>query len=195
MDLNQWDFVTLLTKSLGLQKRAPGVLDPRVQVGLTLDDLTAPEYLFLRGMRSFQGRASRAATAGNLNYTTLQGAANLLAVVDEITIVNTNAALAGYKVGLSVANANMTNGAIAVRDGRLVGVSSACSLYSGTAVGPTSPEGLYVQVDPGQMLTIRVPYVLAKNVGTALQVVSTIANQTTDIAFRWRERALLPSEE
>jgi hypothetical protein len=194
LDQNQQDYATQTAKALGLQSKIPGHLDPRFQLGITVDDWTKPEFQFLRRRQLWQGRGQRAPTAANFNYVCLPGVAGMLVTVTKIIIVNQNAAINASLIGLAVANAVMTLGTAAPRDGRLVGQTASSIPYTGTAVGPITPAGKAIQTLAGQTTVLEVEYVLAVNAGTVLTVVDGVANQIIDVSFEWSERAILPSE-
>jgi hypothetical protein len=195
LEQNQQDYATQIAKALGLQGKIPGQVDPEIQIGITLDDFTKPEFQFLRRRNLWQGRGVRVATPANLNYVCLPGVPGTLTVVTKITIVNSNAAAGGSSIGLATANAVMTLGGTAPRDTRLVGGVPACIPYTGTAVGPTIPVGRAVTTPAGGTTVVECEYVLGANPGTVLTVVDTVVNQQIDVSFEWSERPLLPTEQ
>lgn len=192
LDQNQQDYASQAAKALGLQSKIPGHLDPRFQLGFTVDDFRDPEFAWLRRQTLWQGRGVRAATAANLNYVCLPGINGVIAIVTKIIIVNQNAATNVSIIGIAVANAVMTIGSMAPRDTRATGNQAACVPYTGTAVGPINPLGKAIQTLAGGTTVLECSYVLTSPL--TLAVVDGLPNQVIDVSFEWSERAALPSE-
>jgi len=201
LDQNQQDYASQLAKALGLQARIPGHLDPRIQVGLTLDDFTRPEFWNIRRGKMWQGHVALGAGVGFKAFAQLQGSAGTLCVVQRITISNLSAAVQTYQWGLSRWNATVTTtpGANSRDDRAGLSINNpACILTGGnTTAAPFQPKG-QVQVGIGASEVIDCDMILTGKIAVvdalAFSVACVTANVPLDVSFEWRERAILPSE-
>jgi hypothetical protein len=193
LDVNQQDYPTQLNKAMQLQVRPPGRIDPRVSVGVQLDDYTMPEFWWLRrGIRGYAGDA-RAANAGQFNFFAIQCLPGSLLVIEKLIV---GCQITSFvKIGLQTAQpAAAAATAGTPLDARAFGQGGAARwvLSSNAAVtGPTIPTSILcaanalVTVEPGAVLTG----------GNWFSVISTAVNIDLAVTVIYRERRLLPSEE
>lgn len=197
LDQNQQDYSTQVSKALGLQQRTPGHLDARIQLGINIDDLSRPEFLWLR--RGGLGYASLdfAVVAGQIPFLALTAPPGVVAVIERLEITNPNAALNKYLIGmqsgLPAAGSTVTGVA---RDDRMAnGGRTAVTLTQGTSAAPASPLiPLTVYVPPNGTATyvLEEPWVITG--ALRFVVVGFTANQALNASVFWRERFALPSE-
>lgn len=201
LDQNQQDYASQITKGLGLQSRSPAHLDPRMQLGVTVDDFSKAEFQYLRRRFLFEAAGTRGPTAGQRGYVQLRPSPGNITVVTEIKIVNANGVLASYNIGMSLTNAETTVIPTSLRDDRIPVFQSAAVISSGTNAAPITSTGQLIFVPAGASLTIPCEYVFIGGRGGAaapfrgLTVVDTVVNQQINVGFTWSERFALDSEE
>jgi hypothetical protein len=195
LDLNQQDYPTQLNKALGLQVRPPGHIDPRVSVGVQLDDYTSPEYWWLRrGIRGYAGDA-RGATAAQYAFFAIQCLPGSVLVVEKL-VISKDAAAEYLIVGLQAAQpAAAAATAGTPTDSRAFGQGGAARwvLSSSVAVptGPVIPTRIYCGA--AQSVVLDTPFILTN--GFWLSVICQAVNTSLGVTAFYRERRLLPSEE
>ena len=199
-DVNQTDYSTQLTKSLGMQERVPGHLDPMISVGVTLDDYTRPEFWTMRNGSRWSGYTVVAGAVGQRGWWTAQCSANMMAVLESVTISHRFGAPLDFNYGLNLPEAGGAAGLYAALDDRnTFGLSNKSLLIGGgTAAAPVVPLGGYIICPNDNNVTI---YPNAVMTGVVVagsisvwKVVCAVANAAFTVSYTWRERATLPSE-
>lgn len=196
LNVNQPDYASQVAKANGLQGSIPGHIDPTYNVGITLDDYTAPEYFWLRrGLLGMWG-GIQAAVAAQAGWVGIQSAPNVLTVVDTLIVTNPTAAAQVVLYGLTTVTPSA--GAYfpcPVRDVR-GGTASQCATTGGVraSVANTAPgtPGRVV-VPANSSLVVPVEFVLTGANFFSAQCQTLNADFSATIYFR--ERALLLSEQ
>lgn len=187
----------LLLRALQIKGDLPQTVEALYRAQVTVDDLTAPEYRWLRRGTQWQGHAFVAAVAGQASYFELQpisGAAENIAVVERISIVNPNAFVMSTRLGI-VTPALLAAGAVnaRARDDRHLSSQSAFKIFAGTNAALAGAAGMIdVRLAADGTTTVEGPWILTGN--SALQVGTTAANVALTCQMFWRERLLQVTE-
>lgn len=199
-DVNQTDYSSQLTKSLGLQARVPSNLDPRVQVGITLDDYTLPEFWTMRNGSRWSGYTTVGAFVAQRGWWTAQCAGGMMAVLESVTISHRFGAPLEFNYGLNLPEAGGAAGLYAAADDRnTFGLSNKSLLIGGgTVAAPVVPPGGYIICPNDNNVTIY-PNAVMTGVTVAgsiscWKIVCALPNAAFTVSYSWRERATLPSE-
>lgn len=202
LDQNQQDYATQVTAALNLQGRSPAHVDPKVQVGITLDDFTRPEFWHLRQGTSWSCFDSSPAVAAQRSGLQLSLAAlrpGTLVVIERIRVVNLNAATSAFNYGWKQIEAAV-GATPATRDLRLGGValpSATLGRYSFAAPAPIRAGG-FAMLPANQMAVIDLGWVFVTpgNVGAgeAFGIINQAVNESLTATVEWRERPALPTE-
>jgi len=202
LDQNQQDYSTQVSKALGLQSRTPGHLDPRIQLGITVDDLREPEFQFLRRRTRWTASLTQAAVAAQRASMQLVVAPvnpSMITVIERIIVSNFNAAGSSFKWGWKQIEAGVT-GTVATRDLRTGGTAiPAASFGRMSSAAPASIRagGLMV-LPPSGTAVIELGWVIltAGNVGSGecFGIVNESVLQELNATIEWTERPALPSE-
>lgn len=200
--LGQPELAELTMRALELKGDLPQLIDPRFQLGLTVDDWTRSEYAWLRRQRLGQCAANVAASALNFNTVYVFVAANTptLTVVTQILISNPNAAAATFRYALSNSPLLVSTFAPLTRDNRSFTAlpGSLCGLnQAAAAVLPVSAAT--ITLAPGAAMAIPTEYVLGQRVAPngfsiGLVVETAIINSAVNVVMDFRERAALTPE-
>jgi len=201
-DVNTPELSSQVTKAFGLQGPPPLQLDPATQLGITLEDLTAIEFRYLRRAATFNARVSVTPGVGFKAFAQLQGTPGTLTRVRRILITNFNATGQSYLFGTSRGNATTTGvfGATSADDrpGLAILNPATTMTIGNTTAAPFQPKGLFylptlssVALDVEAVLTGQVD---TAGVPIAYAIVMTTAGNSLDVAFDYTERPLLPSE-
>lgn len=161
--------------------------------------MTAPEYVVPGLGRLMSGRVTQPAVAAQQGFAHLAEnslGAQVLAVVESITIINLAAAVNSFTVGIApVQGAYGTAGTVAYRDGRSpVAAVSTFNPLAGTSAAPAGVGGEGHAVAAGLSLTIQGPWVLTSGQNQTLEILANSVNAAFTCSFRWRERPILKSE-
>lgn len=194
LNVNQPDYASQVAKANGLQGSIPGHIDPTYQVGITLDDYTMAEFLWLR--RSLMGvwAGLQAAVALQAGWIGIQGAPNVLTVIDQLVLVNTTVTAQLVFYGLTTVTPSA--GAYfpcPTRDFR--SIASQCATTGGvrSSAANTAPGTPHrVLVPATNTVIVPVEYVLAGGGFFSAQCQTLNADFSASIQFR--ERPLLNSE-
>lgn len=196
---NQANVPEGLMRALAMQGALPDIIDPMIQLGITLADLRDFEYRWLRRTQTFEMFATVTLVAaqrpmGMLKRLTL-GSRDMIAVVESITIRNTEAATQAYVVspgGPGTVLGGATFPAANVDD-RQQAVQQAFGLDFGTtAAGVGSFVGINVGVGAGLSVTVQGPWLLS-GLGFLL-VYGITVNTGASFSMRWYERQALQTE-
>jgi len=213
MLLGQSEIAEQAMRGLELKGDLPQRIYSRMDLSITAEDMTQPEFYYLRRMSSWSKRVSIGAVAAQFPKASI-AAPNVagdirstLAIVDRIIIRNAGAAVDAYQIGIVMTGPSGTAGVAApttARDDRfqIVGASAtcACSLAAGNAAASSfvNEGNMLVSVGIGATLVVEGPWILSgvANVSFAsrLMVEGVTVNAGLDVSFIWRERALLTSE-
>lgn len=191
-----------LYRALDVLPFLPGEIEQKIQLGVTLEDLTAPEYWFLRrGSLLCASAIIPAPGAGNFAGMQLNGpavAGGSLAVIEQVVIINSNAATATFQCGFGIAGGGAVDITPNKRDDRLLSPftpGAVCAFRPQTfaaAVAPSLGGSPYTTAAAGAQVTQDGPWV---TVGNEPFVVRTgNANQSMYCSIFWRERAVQPQE-
>lgn len=197
LDQNQQDYATLMNKALQLTSRPPAQADPRLQLGLTLDDLSAEEFWYCRKGGLFALGNICPGVAAQFTWWAFYAGAGRLATLDQVVIVSagTQSIQWGFAVAETLGGAFTGSS----RDDRQLNVSSSCTTRSGNGAALTNP------VAGATTLVANVPFVipgkyiltnpaLGASPFNVFKIVSTTVNVQFSVAAVWRERNLLPTE-
>lgn len=199
LDQNQQDIATQVGRALSVQGFVPARLDANLELGITAEDFTRPEFWHLRRGRLLGIGNNTPAVAAQLGFVYLQGAAGTLTIIERIEIFNRNAAVQRVAIGFQAAApaAGFAPIRAPTRDSR-VGLTSnptSTGFSAGNAVGPTVPT-TYVSayIGAGQLWASEVPWVMT-GAGVFFTLVNDLTvNQTLDVELYWRERVILETE-
>jgi hypothetical protein len=202
---------SVVARALATKGDQPQYLEGRYELGVQALDLTEFEYRWLRRTQTWQAWASQAAVAAQIQgvqlfLSTAPFGRTVLAVIEEITIINANAAAQTIAYGLSTTTQGITSGPFfgyPADDRSVDAVGAAQSLVGlGTLSAAASPltvnrAGL-VSILPGDSKTLRGPWILSGKVVSTVSetfcIASTNINQIVQASFRWYERDMLASE-
>jgi hypothetical protein len=202
LDQNQQDYPTQVSKSLGLQARAPGHLDPTIQLGITVDDLREAEFQYLRRRTRWTASLTQAAVAAqraSMQLAVSPVNPSVITVIERIIVSNFNAAVSSFKWGWKQIEAGVP-GSVATRDMRTGGTAvPAASFGRMTSAGPATIRAGGVMVLPASgTAVIELGWVILTpgNVGAGecFGIVNESVLQELDVTIEWTERVALPSE-
>lgn len=202
--INQPEQAERFARTFGIKGDLPNVCDPLLQLGITLDDLTQPEYWWLRRGRRFDSFSSNVATALNFGKVFLGSpqATDAFAVVERVTIINQLATQAAFRIGMVFAVASAANANQKPRDSR-IGINGRAVFVCNAALGVgndlTNNAAIVVNVPPTSTLFVDGPWIISgqNNGGTqlsSLMVETDAINQPIAASFTWRERTMLVEE-
>jgi hypothetical protein len=201
LDNNQQDYATQLNKALGLQVRPPGHIDPRISMGIQVDDFTRPEFNYLRRLSLMSVAVQTAAVAAQFPVVQVVcNAARSVVVLERMLVINGNAGgisvswgWGGFDGGVTVTPES--------RDSRNYGNPGIAYITKQNVAAPAAPTP-----NAGYLL-------LAGSASAEIQLNQVIVNPTagfaTSPAFKilgnqvltaltvtlfYRERSLLPQE-
>lgn len=187
-----------LQKALGLQGSLIGELDPAMQVGLTVLDLTSPEYLWLRRTQRYAAGFQLAAVAAQYAISELVNdvGTGIIAVVKP-TIQNTNAAATLFSVyvqpGGAAVPAHIRRINLDSRQAFPGGNAPAvCQVTAGNAAAPApaaNSASWWVPANTPQELP---PIILVP--GQKIIIQTSAVNLGSNIAWVWTERQMQPAE-
>jgi len=201
LDQNQGDYATQIGKALGIQGRVPAHVDPRVQLGITLDDFAKPEFAILRRNNLWQGRATTVAVAAQFQFVQLSTVANIITAISRVIIHNPNAAIGTYRIGFMNLLAGGAAGSVAPKDDRnLFSVQPAASILQLNSASVVAPLGSIISVLAGQSVVLDVGYVgtgeaTALGVAQAFTVKQMEQNSILDVQIDFSERVQLDTEK
>lgn len=178
-----------------------GELENKARLSVLAEDLTQPEFWFLRGGRSLAVGAPITAVAAQ--FSTLQlvpdATTQSLIIVDSVIITNTQAAVSAYAFGFGIPTAGLpVIQPVAMDDGNpaviFPGSISAAEVRAGTAaVAPSVGNCPIVHLPANSgLIQFNGPWIIRRH--TAFIVRSVAANILCTIALKWRERVLLDTE-
>lgn len=195
-------------RSLELKGDLPQLVDPRIQLGVQVDDWTKPEYRWTRRMGSFMRGELSGAVAAQFSYVifgSLTVASRTLAAVDSAIISNPGAAAVQVQFGLIDSALFAPASFTGIRDDRMYagGVTTRAafgtqSVQNVTALLTTGNPAVYLA--PGTSMRVPLEVVLTnKPSGTAGQLIqlafqNSIVLSGLAVSVFWRERALLTTE-
>lgn len=184
-------FSGLLHKLLGMREGSPApYLAPDIIATLPLE-VERPEWLFLGGQAMGMRREISAADPANFSFLSLENpiGSGALLVVESVM---SNIAAASYRLQASPPLGGGSAGAqLDLRSGLFPDVVTTVG-QSAAAVAVALPGTRVGTVTLLQAVPYFWPFVLPP--GTALVVGGIVVNQAVEILFRWRERAIEPSE-
>lgn len=196
----QPDYGGLLSRSIGAQQDISGNVLGALSPILQVDDLTLPEYRWLRRMQTFSTFGTVAALAGNVSGVqffrrTTQGRA--IAVVHNIIITNLNAAAASFQLGITFGVPNLGTLTVARMDDRqpaLVAPGGISQFEAQTFQAAVAPAvfGPFVRLQPSTSMVL--PNVFMVGAGASLLMMTGAANLQFACSFDWRERSLIAQE-
>lgn len=210
--VGQPSMASAVARALATKGNQPQYLEGRFELGVVAQDLTRPEYEWLRRTTSWHGSASQAAVAAQfqaIQFGQAVAARQMLTILDEVTISNENAAAERFLYGIS----RTTNGATAgpffgfpaddrVLDAAHAAQSGSFLVTMSNAVSPFNgqPSAL-IAIQPGDSVVLKGPWMLTAKPGPVAGILASFAvmaatqNRICTVSFRWRERELLASEQ
>jgi hypothetical protein len=190
-------------------------LDPRLALGIQVEDWGDFEFKYLRRTLSFQQIAGAPAVAAQFPQVALLqpvgGVRGVLAHIKRLTFLNRNAATQTIAFGVNFTGPGGTAGTVAAfsQDDRPKGSPtdmpvSAYRIAQGSAVAAlltTAGQGLrFVTLPAGSTLVVPVDFVLTNRLNGAGTVASNFflegltVLQFLEVTIEWEERQLLTSE-
>lgn len=182
-------------RTFGIRGQLPQLLLPTTQLGVTLADLTDPEYVWLGRTRQFWCGQSLGASVGNNSIGELQVSSFDALAVAYACARNTTAAFVNVQVGWAL---SLTGGlvnssrvqAMDTRQDRGLIVPQFVPAF-GAAVAAATPNAVQYNLSPNEYFEFG-PFVISANsVGTGvgcLRIATSNTNIGLDLGFRWRER-------
>lgn len=197
LDQNQQDYSTQVARALGIQGSVPGHVDPRVGVGIQIDDLREVEFQYLRRCTTAYFGSTVAAVAGQFGFSSIRGGNGNLTILEKCIIANTSAAALVFSCGIQGAFPSGV-GAVAgtARDSRFgVGVlNTLAAVRGGTDAAPVAPSlPFQVAVPAGQSVVLEPEIVLA-SAAAFFSIIAGTVNLGFSVGWFWRERAQLNTE-
>lgn len=187
----------LAIRGLDVKGALEAKLAAETQLGITLADLTDPEYFFLRGGRLMRGAITVPAVAAQQGFASFVNGSggSTICIVDAITIQNTGAAIAVFVAGLGSAVAAITINVLpAIADDRQLTAASVVAIQGGQNAAPVLPpisDNLSGQINT--RVEIPGPWMITGN--QLLNVICTTVNTPFTVTYRWRERPIGKSEQ
>lgn len=198
LDNNQQSYVSMVARALGIQNRIPGHLDPKEQIGFTLDDFTRPEFAYLRRMALWSMAVEQNAVALQSGYVEIVPVPGTLILVERIVVANVTAAAIAYRFGMALGQGAGTVAVTAVRDTRYFPGQPVTQVRFGTTAAPISPVSGYVILPAGSSQELVINAVVGSSVGgpppLTFKVINTAVNTACTVTLHGYERPLLPSE-
>lgn len=204
--LGQPEISEQLMRALDIKGDSPRLLDAAYSAQVIAEDLTRPEFDYLRRLNRFAGARRVGPVVGQFPQVVLGHtpafAGRSLIVMDMLTIENSNAAALQIVFGLASVGAIAPDPAFpgAGSDDRLtVAQSIGCVGAGANAVSPLATISASITLPASTSLFLPITYVLTNNRPAglpqrALYVVGNATNTGLGAAFWWRERVLLGSE-
>lgn len=206
--LSRGAFLSAIKNALGGAKGEGAIERFSETIGPIIDVWSLPEWAFLRDERLGAAQENRNADAANLGFVGIRnptpGAgepSTLLVTVDDIWVVNANAAAQQFFVSVSRDGtpllANQAPGR--VRDLRYAPpliVTGRTSVLSGDGVeaATTWDADLLLLTVPGNSVFHVTDFPVILKPGSQLGVNSVVINQTVRATFAWRERTAFAGE-
>lgn len=177
-----------------------GGLEERARIGIVGEDLTLPEFWFLRGGRSLSLGAAIAAAAGQISSMQLvpDATTQSLFIVDEVWLQNTTSTIQAFAIGFGVPTGIPIIQPVATDDGNpavvFPGSISAAECRAGSgAVAPSVGNAMQLSLPANSgFQQIKGPWIMRRN--TAFIVRSVLTQVSCTLSIRWRERTLLDTE-
>lgn len=199
--VNQPDVAQRMSRALGMVGTGlPSEIRPQHGANITVEDLTHPEFWWLRrGLRYGVG-FTLAAVAAQFAYGEIfirTSGARKLVVLEHVYLSNPGAAAVFGEFGFGSAVAAGTTREPAPTDDRYgnptgVPAGSACLANFGNNAAPVRPNvGIQFCIPANGVLDVG-PIVMTGNAN--FTVIGTVANQPLGITFLTRERPLLDTE-
>jgi len=212
--LGQPGIAERLIRALGIKGQAPATLQPEFNSSVTVEDLTAAEFVWLRRGNRFIGSATVNAVAAQLAFVLFgppfasAGRRDILAQTEAIFVINSGAAAQTFSVGLSSEQGfPIVAGTAGVSDDRCGITDSSrapfCNFFGGNSAAPPNINGGFpIFLPAGSMQVLPVNFTLTgKLINTtgpsphALQVVAVAVNTPLTVGIMWRERDMLTAEQ
>jgi hypothetical protein len=201
LDLNQQDYPTQLNKALGLQVYPPGHLDPRVSIGIQLDDFTLPEFNNLRRMHLMSATVQTAAVAAQFPVAhVIANVPKSVIVIERLIITNSNAAIQTVNWGWGGFDGGVTVTPEA-RDSRNYGNPGAAYITRQNVAAPAAPNPSagYVRVPADAVLDIPINQVITNPTtgfvtSACFKILGNQVLTSLNVTIIYRERVLLQQE-
>ncbi len=205
LTLRQSQIPERVMRALEIKGDLPYTIDPMYSLDISVADLTTFDYEYLRRTIAYRGQAFQAAVAAQFFQFGMIGNVNVITVVDELTIINLNAAAIVFLVGTE---ASLGNGGTTINqrggsiDDRAANAISGSIFGIGTAAASfmLGSRNTAVIVPGNGSVTLTDVAVLTGNrlnaspFQAALKVESLTANSPAWVSVNWRERAAATSE-
>lgn len=208
--VGQPDIAGRLSRALALKGELPQFTEQDYNLGITVEDLTRPEFNWLRREARYFGGTQVGAVAAQfsqITFSTLVAGTRGLAVVEKIVLSNITGAANGFIVGMSLTGGSVIAPTLNAAPGDdRVGIAPGgfgpgmFGVGFGTSAGTpiAAPTFTTIQLPANESFVLEGPWVLTgAPIGIArsiLVVTSTQVNVAIAASFYWRERSLLATE-
>jgi len=155
LDQNQQAYASQVAKALQLQGSIPGKLDPRIQLGINVDDLSARQFWHLRRGTSWQNFRDVTAVVGQRGFVQVLGSVGMIAKLEKVVVTNNAGGSLTFTYGLAAFEAAAGGGGVASCDDRAwSAVSPATVVTFGAAVAPLYSPGGWMIVPTGTSVDV-----------------------------------------
>jgi hypothetical protein len=188
--------ISALTRAYSLQGVVPPGLEPLLNSSVQVDDLTQPEFWWLRRGIRFSGGCNVAAVAGQFSFLEVRMPAGVpgLALIEALTIGNANAAQTQIKVALAASFSLAAFNAGVVLDDRAFPQSTMSQFSSGTQVANPLPGANFIILNLGAGASISLPLNAILTGQQSLVVCPAAVNLALTVGFTGKERGVLNTE-
>jgi len=198
LNIGQPDIGDQTFRALQLKGPIPNELERQIGLSIQVLDFQDPEYRYLkRESLAWGGGPLAAGGAGNFGFGSLRGVDGKILVVEQIWLANATAAVLEYRVGTQAqfpAGVGATPGI--PRDTRMgVNATQGGAVRLGVDPAPTLPPLPFSVLVPIGNTVVLQPNVILNSATSFLSCIANTANVRVDVAFLWRERAMLTSEQ
>lgn len=192
----QPDHGQLCFRALGMAGPLPQYLNPEMQLTVQIEDLTAPEYQWLRRTRRVTAGFSVPAVAGQRGYVQVDASVTSptgLVVLERVQLLQTTGATLNFQVGLGSTPGPLTQQTVSGMDDRApLGTAIGRALLGQNAAPVVPPQAQTLFAVSGVALDLPVPWIIAGS--SVWSLICVTVNQTFTVVLQWRERLRLLTE-
>lgn len=204
------EYAEAVMRTLGLKGDLPADIETMFGLGFQLNDLSDPEFQYLRRAVLWESGGTCSAVAAEFGIFALGGRAGattrqIMAIVEEVTISNIAAAVNAFSVGVDWYNTATFAGGFTrtsyPRDDRAALVSTS-AFATATDTDPATPMGsshYVVSLAAGAVQTLQGPWIItnkpnAAGLPSTFSVGGGVVNLSFRVGIKWRERELHDTE-
>jgi hypothetical protein len=204
------EYAEVILRALGLKGDLPARIAHRYGLGFQVNDLSDPEFQYLRRAVLWESGGTCSAVAAEFGIFALGGRAGavtrqVMAVIEEVTISNIAAAVNTFSIGVDWYNTATFAGGFTrtsyPRDDRAALISTS-AFATATDTDPATPMGsshYTVTLAAGAVITLPGPWIITNKVNAAglpstFSVGGGVVNQAFRAGVKWRERELHDTE-